>query len=61
MVNPWWGLGVAVPAVALRMFGSGGKTKQEDEPLARWVMMPAPVLDQVPASHGQVDEPSSCA
>ena len=43
MVSPWWGLGVAVPAVALRMFGNSGKAKQEDEPLTRWVVMPTTV------------------
>lgn len=35
MVSPWWGLGVAVPAVALRAF-SGGKQKIDDEPLSRY-------------------------
>jgi hypothetical protein len=36
MVSPWWGLGVAVPAMAIRAFSGKGKGQnREDEPLSR--------------------------
>lgn len=35
MVSPWWGLGIAVPAVAIRALTGDGKHKREDEPLSR--------------------------
>ncbi|KAG7671349.1 hypothetical protein Ndes2526B_g02152 [Nannochloris sp. 'desiccata'] len=36
MVSPWWGLGVAVPAMAIRAFSGRGKGQnREDEPLSR--------------------------
>lgn len=35
MISPWWGVGVAVPAVALKLFSKDGKTKRDEEPSSR--------------------------
>ena len=35
MISPWWGVGVAVPAVALKLFSKDGKTKRDEDPSSR--------------------------
>ena len=36
MISPWWGLGVAVPAFAVKMI-RGKKLNEDEGTLSRWV------------------------